>query len=194
MQIPAIILAAGASSRLGHPKQLVKAAGETLLARTIRLCTEAGASSVHVVLGANRDIIVQEVRIEPGIEVFNPAWKQGIASSIHAGLRAVESSSSRVTGVLLLTCDQPELSSRHLRNLRAAFEDRESAQIAASAYAGTLGVPALFPRSSFPDLYALTGDRGARSLIARSPHLVVQVAFIGGEIDIDQPSDLSHLD
>jgi CTP:molybdopterin cytidylyltransferase MocA len=96
-------------------------------------------------------------------------------------------------GVLVLGCDQPRLSVNHLRELIRAFEAQNDQVIAASAFADTLGAPAIFPRIAFPRLLALRGDKGARSLIANAPCAVVAVPFEGGEIDIDSPRDLAQI-
>ena len=191
MTVPAIILAAGASRRLGHPKQLVRIEGETLLVRTIRVVCEAGADPVSVVLGANRE------RIESGIDlsnvrlVANSAWEQGIATSIHAGIQALLSLSPDATAALLLVCDQPKLTAEHLRALIADYEQSAGAAIVASRYAGMAGIPAIFPASQFADLLALRGDTGARILLRNPKCEVIEIEFAGGETDIDTPADLA---
>src|ERR1700730_17702082 len=117
MGIPAIVLAAGASSRLGQPKPLLAYHGKTLLARAIGLALEAGADPVFVVLGANLDIILPAGLSDRAVPVINKDWQEGISSSIQAGLRAVHGMLPATEGVLLLTCDQPRLSAHHLSAL-----------------------------------------------------------------------------
>ena len=193
MSVAAIILAAGASRRLGQPKQLLGLDGETLLARAIRLAAEAGASPVIAVLGAHFNAIGASIASMQVIVVFNEQWEQGIAGSIHAGLDAVNSNAPDSAGVLLLTCDQPRLTAAHLLALLDRFSLSGAKAIVASRYAGSPGVPAVFPRSVFPDLRSLEGDRGARSLLANPPCPLVAVEFTGGEIDIDSPEDMAYL-
>jgi CTP:molybdopterin cytidylyltransferase MocA len=191
MSFPAIVLAAGASRRLGQSKQLLKHGSETLLKRAIRLANEAGASPVFAVLGADFEIIKASVPFHDATVVFNGHWEQGIASSIHAGLKAVNG--TQPAAVLLLTCDQPRLTAAHLRGLTGAFAAQSAPSIVASTYAGVLGTPAVFPRAVFPELLALKGDKGARELLKEPSCPLVAVEFAGGEVDIDIPADLDHL-
>jgi molybdenum cofactor cytidylyltransferase len=197
MSVGAIILAAGASSRLGQPKQLLMHGGETMIGRAIRLANEAGTAPVIAVLGAHHEIIAQALASdgpEGAIPVMNERWPEGIATSIHAGLRALEVAASEAAGAVILGCDQPRLTAEHLRALIEAFTGQAEPAIAASAYAGTLGVPAVFPREVFAELRLLEGDRGARVLLMKPPCRLVAVDFPGGEIDIDLPADLAQLE
>lgn len=192
MSIPAIVLAAGASQRLGQPKQLVEFEGETLLNRTIRMAREAGADPVLVVLGARFAEICATLPLEDVVLAFNDEWQSGMASSIRAGLRALTACDPQAEAVLLLTCDQPRLTVDHLRGLFAASAQHPG-RIAASRYRGTRGTPAIFPRALFPPLSNLHGDRGARSLLLHPSCDVVEIDFPGGEVDIDTPADLHSL-
>ena len=193
MALPAIILAAGASRRLGQPKQLVRFDGETLLERTMRLAREAGVAPVLVVLGANFSSITAAIAFRDAIPVLNDQWELGMASSILAGLDEAETRAPDAGGVLLLACDQPRLTSQHLGGLLKAFREQRQESIVCSQYAGTKGIPAVFPRSVFVALRALRGDQGARGLFNHAPCPVVALPFAGGEIDIDLPSDLAQL-
>jgi CTP:molybdopterin cytidylyltransferase MocA len=194
MPIAAIILAAGASRRLGQPKQLIGYAGESLLERALRLAKEAGASPVLVVLGANFAPICASIPFNEAIPVFNEKWEQGMATSIHAGLNEADVRSPEASGALVMSCDQPRFSASHLRSLLQAFNAAQSEPtIVASNYAGIHGIPAVFPRSVYPKLHALHGDKGARALLTKPPCRIVSVACSGCEIDIDLPEDLAHL-
>jgi CTP:molybdopterin cytidylyltransferase MocA len=192
--VAAIVLAAGASRRLGQPKQLLTFMGETLLARSIRLAKEAGADPVLVVLGAHRERIRTTVSLDDMEIAINEEWEQGIATSIHAGLKKLEAIAHDAQGVLILSCDQPRLSAAHLRGLIDSFCAQSENSIVASAYARVLGIPAVFPRIAFPHLLVLSGDKGARALLAKPPCRLVSLPFEGGEIDIDQPGDLAELE
>jgi molybdenum cofactor cytidylyltransferase len=193
MPVAAIILAAGASRRLGQPKQLIMMGGETLLARAMRLTKEAGANPVLVVLGAFRDAIRASIEFHEAVVVVNQDWQQGMATSIHSGLRSLDSDGVLADGVLILSCDQPKLTSQHLRALIDAFEAQQAPTIVASAYSSIRGIPAVFPRDAFPALLALRGDTGARALFAHAPCNVISVPFDGGDVDIDLPADLAQL-
>jgi molybdenum cofactor cytidylyltransferase len=188
--VAAIVLAAGASRRLGQPKQLLMLDGETLLARSVRLAGEAGVAPILVVVGARAELI--GAAVPPGIAtvVMNEDWEQGIASSIHAGVNALNAGAR---GALILACDQPRLSAEHLRGLIETFDAQGVASIVASAYAGVVGIPAVFPREAFPHLLALSGDKGARALLMYPPCPLIALPFEGGEVDIDQPDDMAQL-
>jgi CTP:molybdopterin cytidylyltransferase MocA len=193
MTVAAIILAAGASRRLGQPKQLLTLQDETLLARAVRLAQEADASPILAVLGSNFREIRVAISSSNAISVHNDRWRQGIASSIHAGLRALSVCAPEVAGALLMGCDQPRVTADHLRALINTFSSQDSPAILASSYAGVLGVPAVFPQNTFAELKALRGDKGARSVIEKGSHPVIAVECAGGEIDIDSPADLAQL-
>ena len=193
--VAAIVLAAGASRRLGQPKQLLLLGGETLLARAIRLANEAGAARVFVVLGAHRETICANIAADiwnRAAFVFNDNWEEGIASSIHAGLNALKDAAPNAAA-LILTCDQPRLTAAHLRTLIDKFSAQPEPSIVASTYAGVLGIPAVFPRSLFPDLLALSGDNGARLLLNHPRCPIIALLFEGGEVDIDLPADIDEL-
>jgi molybdenum cofactor cytidylyltransferase len=194
MAVAAIILAAGASRRLGQPKQLIGFRGESLLERALRLAHEAGAAPVLVVLGANFAPICAAIPFKDAIPVFNEKWEHGISTSIHAGLNEADVRAPQASGALLMACDQPRLSADHLRALMQTFADHAQQSIVASCYAGTHGIPAVFPRSVYGKLHALHGDRGARALLVKPPCPLITIPFEGGEIDIDLPSDLARLE
>jgi molybdenum cofactor cytidylyltransferase len=194
MPVAAIVLAAGASRRLGRPKQLLMHGGETMIARAIRLASEAGAAPVIVVLGAHREPIREAIQWSNFTPVINHAWDQGISTSIQAGLAALKDSAPPVSGVLMLACDQPRLSTVHLRAMLELFCAQAAPAIVASAYQGVLGIPAVFPREAFAELRSLRGDKGARPLLMQPPCPLVTLPFPGGEIDIDLPADVTHLE
>ena len=194
MSVAAIILAAGESRRLGRPKQLLTCQGETLLNRAIRIASEAGLSPLLAVLGAHFELIRASIQSPAAIPLHNDHWRQGMGSSIEAGMRALRVCAPEARGVLLMGCDQPRLTADHLRALLAAFESRPSPVIVASSYAGVHGVPAVFPGETFADLRALRGDKGARSVVKEAPVPVVAIELEGGEVDIDSPEDLAKLE
>ena len=177
----AIILAAGASTRLGQPKQLIQLAGETLIDRTVRTAREAGSSPVLVVLGAGLPQVVTHSTLKDAIKVINRHWQQGMASSIVRGVEILQAIAN-VDGVILMTCDQPAVTPAHLQRLAASEEPT------ASFYANRRGVPAFFPHTSFPDLLKLAGDHGARDLLKHARTIELR----GGELDIDTAADLAH--
>lgn len=191
MSVAAIIVAAGASSRLGQPKQLVLVDGEPLLQRAIRCALGAGAEPVFVVLGAHRQIILNAIDFVSATVLVNGEWQEGLASSIRVGVKAVETE-THSAGVLLMTCDQPRVTVEHLRKMMEQFEARAGTVLIASIYAGIRGIPAVFPRVAFADLLDLRGDKGARGLLAKASRPVVEIPLEGGEVDIDRPEDIAE--
>ncbi|HEY6413625.1 MAG TPA: nucleotidyltransferase family protein [Edaphobacter sp.] len=176
MRIAAVVLAAGSSSRLGSSKQLVRFGGENLLERAVRVAREAGCEPVVVVLGASADLIRSQSVLGDACVVVNEGWASGMGGSIGVGVSVLHG----VEGCVVMTCDMPALSASHLRLLMS------TAEVKASRYAGRKGVPAFFPKKHFGELKALSGDKGARELLAeaRSEELV------GGELDVDTVEDL----
>lgn len=179
--VAALVLAAGASRRLGELKQLVRLNGETLVERAVRVCREAGCSPVVVVLGASAAEVREQCEFWDAEIVTNDEWAEGMGSSVRRGVQALP---SEAAGCVITTCDQPAVTLEHLRALML------SGELTASAYAGRHGVPAYFPRRMFADLMSLSGDAGARQLLrdARSLELA------NGELDIDTPADLARVE
>jgi molybdenum cofactor cytidylyltransferase len=193
MPVAAIVLAAGESRRLGQPKQLLLLHGETLIARAVRLASEACADPVIAVLGSQHDLISNSIGASGATVVINHDWQLGISTSIHAGIQTLAEHAPESQGALVLGCDQPRLGVNHVRQLIHSFDAQSGNVIVASVYCGIQGIPAIFPRAAFSGLLALRGDRGARTLIANAPCAVVQVPFDGGEIDIDLPDHITQI-
>ena len=125
----AVILAAGASTRLGQPKQLIRIAGETLLDRAVRIAGKAGCLPVIVVVGAALPEVVTRTTLLGAIKVVNREWRLGMSTSIGRGVEILQAIAPESRGVLLMTCDQPAVTSQHIRALIGSEE------ITASAYA-----------------------------------------------------------
>lgn len=188
MVITAVILAAGAATRFGGPKQIAEIDGEPLVHRSIRTARVAGARRIVCVVGAHIE------RVRPALSdlevhvVDNPKWRLGLSTSIVCGVRAaIHLGETESLAVLL--ADQPFIPASHLRALHTQREDN-GAPVAATAYEHGVGVPAVFGASLFPALQTLTGDRGAAKLIrncARSVSVAVPSAAV---LDIDSPADL----
>lgn len=178
-----VILAAGKSSRLGQPKQLLPYAGKTLIEHAVSVALESGADQVIVVLGAYAEEVaraIQHMRVQL---VVNEGWNSGMGSSIGTGIGAVWETIDRA---IVMLADQPLIGGNHLRLIASVDAD-----IVASSYAETLGTPCLFERKHFDALNSLQGDRGARDLIrAMNP---VSVPLGGESLDIDTPADVSRL-
>jgi molybdenum cofactor cytidylyltransferase len=185
----AIVLAAGASTRFGSAKQLVRVAGRPLLHAAIAHAVEVAGAAVTVVLGAHAAELSPLLTHSQVSVVVNRQWREGIASSIRAGVSRLPSS---CTAVLLTLVDQAAVTGEDLKRLVGAWR-RQPEYIAAARYGTTTGVPAIFPRSTFSDLQLLRGDVGARSLLQRNPDRLVHVPMERAAIDIDTPEDLLKL-
>jgi molybdenum cofactor cytidylyltransferase len=179
VSIAGIVLAAGSSSRLGRPKQTVMLGGETLVERAVRVAQEAGLSPVIVVIA---DATLMDGLQQMGATVlFNEKAFEGMASSIRLGVSRVKDLNA--SGVVLMTCDQFEMQSEHLRVLCD-----QSERVAGSGYAGKRGIPAYFPASVFDGLLQLHGDVGARELL-QTARVVVDESLA---FDIDTEEDLAR--
>jgi molybdenum cofactor cytidylyltransferase len=186
-----IILAAGASTRLGRPKQLLPWQGATLLQHAVKTALTVTTQPV-VVTGANGEHLA--AALDPGQVklVFNPNWQQGIASSIRCGLQALLNRTPEPDQVIFMVCDQPFVTAGLLLDL---INERQKSHkpIVASAYAGSLGIPALFDKSLFPQLLDLQGDTGARKIIQQHAEETAYVVFKEGEFDIDTEGQYNEL-
>ncbi len=185
----AIVLAAGASTRFGSAKQLVRVAGRPLLHTVVARAVDVAGSAVIVVLGAHAAELAPLLTHTPASVVINREWREGLASSIRAGIAKLPSSCN---AVLLLLADQAAVTAEDLKRLASAWR-RQPEYIAAARYGMVTAVPAIFPRSNFAELAALRGDVGARALLQRNPDRVVRVPMPSAEIDVDTPEDLLSL-
>jgi molybdenum cofactor cytidylyltransferase len=185
----AIVLAAGASSRFGSAKQLVRVGGRPLLHTAVARAADVAGTAVTVVLGARAAELTPLLTHSAASVVINRSWREGIASSIRTGVARLPPS---CTAVLLLLVDQAAVTGEDLKRLVGAWR-RQPEHIVAARYGTTTGVPAIFPRSSFSDLQALRGDMGARALLQRNPDRVVRVPMPSAALDIDTPEDLLKL-
>lgn len=185
-----VVLAAGDSSRLGEPKQLLRHRGETLIHRAARLGLSTGPADAVIVLGAHLDAMRAQVRDLPIRPIDSEDWPLGMSHSLRAGIAAL---SPRCAGALILLCDQIALETAHLAALVGAWH-RDPAHAAASRYDGRPGVPAVLPRAWFDDLQQLEGDRGAGALLAQRSDQVIAIDNSALAIDIDRAIDLHWLE
>ena len=188
--IAAIILAAGASERMGEPKQLLPFQGRSLLRHAALTALASRCRSVFIVLGAQAERLAEEVNDLAVQIVENPAWADGMGTSIRAGIAAL--SVENTDGALLMLCDQPLITAATLDELVTLYEQAQPSAVA-SAYAGALGVPALFSRALFPELLALPGQAGAKQVLLRHQAHVKAVAVAAGQLDVDTPADYARL-
>lgn len=193
--VAAIVLAAGGAARFGSPKALACFRGKTLVRATVDCAVAAGCAPVLVVVGDAGPAIEREIRPAGAAVVANPEWATGPGSSIRTGVEHAlrTASGTAPAGFLLLACDQPLLGPEIIRSLLDAF-DGSPGRMVAAAYAGTVGVPALFEASLGADLLALPPGCGAKALLARDSGRLVRVPWAGGAEDVDRPEDLARLE
>ena len=189
VKIGAVILAAGSSSRLGQPKQLLQHEGRTLVRGTAEAALAAGCDPVAVVVGAECEKVAAALRDLAVLIVPNEDWQRGLGTSIRAGVARLGESDA----LLLLVCDQPKVDAGLLRQL-IARQQQTGQPMVATSYAGTHGVPALFARSCFEQLLSLGEESGAKTLLLARPAEVATVEFPAAALDIDTPEDLPALD
>jgi molybdenum cofactor cytidylyltransferase len=190
--IGAVILAAGPSTRMGTPKQLLQFRGETLVRRAASAAMRAGCHPVVVVTGAHAVITRQALRGLDVQEAENKQWESGMSSSLRVGIEALVIAAPCVQAVVLMLCDQPFVTPEVITGLVAAQRETGRA-IVASGYGGSYGVPALFSRKYFAELIALEGVLGAKQVIQKHLAKVHLISFPKGEIDIDTPDDFARL-
>src|SRR5258707_219220 len=192
MTIAAILLAAGGSTRMGPPKQLLKYQGQSLVRRSALAALASLCRPVQVVVGCHADRVRQELNGLPVQIVDNDNWAMGMGSSIRAGLQAALDRTPHLDAAVFMVCDQPHVNASAIGRLLNAYQQTR-APVVASAYQNTTAVPALFGRSLFPDLLALPADQGAKAVIMTHAERVVSVSLPEGAMDVDTVSDYERL-
>jgi molybdenum cofactor cytidylyltransferase len=177
VRIAAVVLAAGASRRLGRAKQSLEIGGETLLERAVRIAAEARLEPVIVVV---RDEEVGK-SLRGCDVVVNALADEGLASSIRVG--AARAQELGVVGVVVMACDQVALRAEHLRELCGEVD-----RVTGSGYAGKVGIPAYFPAEEFGELMELRGDVGARELLRGAAAIIDE----GLALDVDTEADFQR--
>jgi molybdenum cofactor cytidylyltransferase len=183
----AVVLAAGGSTRLGRPKQLLTRDGETLVHRAARLALASGATRVLVIVGAHAEDVAAAVSDLPVECLVNARWNEGLAGSVRV---AADSLATHAHTTLLLTCDQPALDVAHLEALL------EAARLASSGAAAThlgdrVGVPAVVAPAMLRAARAVQGDRGLRDVLNAAGAGVAACYAPEMGVDIDTPDDVA---
>ena len=179
-----VLLAAGASIRLGQPKQLLTYHGRSFIQNMISAAVNANLHPVIVVLGAHGTLIAGEITNTNVHIAHNNDWEEGIASSIRCGIKTLQKVEPACDGAILMVCDQPYISSSLLDDLLAS-QRKTGSPIAAAYYNDVAGTPALFHKKIFSDLLLLRGDRGAQNILRQHADRLTTVPFPMGIIDID---------
>ncbi len=185
-RVSAVVLAAGAATRFGLPKQLVDVGGTTMIEHILHVVQRAGVDEVVVVLGHKAAQVARHIPSWCRI-ALNQRWQEGVSTSIQAGLDAT---SGPAQAVLFIVADQPYLRSGEIDRLLWAYYGHTKA-VVVPVYQGRRGNPVLFDRSLFPLLRDLSGDSGGRQVMERLPQQVLTVEMPSPEmfVDIDTQAD-----
>jgi len=191
MNIGIIVLAAGSSSRMGKPKQLLDIRGVPLLVKTIQAALQSKAGSVTIVLGSN-DAMHREVISNLNIDIVeNTTWQQGMGNSLKAGLNHLLSKNPMLNAVIIMVCDQPSITADHLNDLIDTYVSNKRS-IVASYYSNAPGVPALIDKKIFRELLSIHDSHGAKKIILQHPDETDLINFPSGAIDLDTPEDYTN--
>lgn len=192
--VVALLLAAGGGRRLGgRPKALLSHRGRPLVEHAVRVLREGGCSRVHVVLGARSEEVRARADLADCVLVDNPAWEQGMGTSLRAGLESLAGTDARAALVSLV--DQPGIGPRAVARVLGAGTGEES--LVSAAYDGVRGHPVLFGAAHWAGIAATaTGDRGARAYLKEHADAVerVECGDVAEAYDIDTEADLAHLE
>ena len=185
MNTSIIILAAGASSRMGMPKQLLMIEGKTLIKRVSETVMNTPCYPIVIVLGANREAIRKELEKMPITVIDNPQWENGMSSSIKMGLAGAYMTQKAIDAVIFLTIDMPFVSAELINDMVANATENPDSQIVACSYENQVGIPVLFKRSLFNELLELKGDEGAKKIVLKNKEKTSLINFPKGKFDLD---------
>ncbi len=181
-----LILAAGNSSRLGSPKQLLDVNGQKLLTHVVRQACDSKAADVYVVLGSDANVLSQLIKNYKVEIIVNKDWENGMGSSLKAGIREIQKQSTYDI-VIVSVCDQPFLTSALFNQLLDQTGEQE---IVVSVYSDrSFGPPTLFRKSQFARLMTIKDAAGAKSVIKNYDGELGLIPFEKGDIDLDTKQD-----
>jgi molybdenum cofactor cytidylyltransferase len=183
-----VLLAAGGSTRMGRPKQLLPFRGTTLLRHAARTALATGCAPLVVVLGGEAPACRQTLEGLAFSMAENADWEQGMAGSIRCGIKMLEQVYPEVRAALILVHDQPLITPEMLQKLVALWKPPDI-RAAAAFYGGSVGVPAVFDRALFAELKALSGAEGAKKILLRGGPAVASIEMPEALVDIDRPED-----
>lgn len=189
MNVAIIVLAAGKSSRMGFPKQLISINGKSLIKNILLNVLDTKCYPITVVLGANKPQIVPELIDAPITLIDNANWEKGMGSSIKMGLVGTYMVEKNIEAIVVMTVDMPFVNDKIINELIEKAAD-EHIEIVASKYEKTLGVPALFKRSVFEDILTMSDTDGAKNLILKNKATTAWIEFPEGKYDLDTPEDV----
>jgi molybdenum cofactor cytidylyltransferase len=186
-----VVLAAGKSTRMGSPKQLLNLFGKSMIVSILDTVLKTECYPVVAVLGANGIKISKEIEKMPITVIDNPNFESGMASSIVSGLIGAYMTSKEIDSIIFITSDQPQITPSHIQNLIEKAENSNK-NIIASKFTGGFGIPALFKKPLFEEILDLKGDNGAKKLIMKFKESVDFVDFKDGNLDLDTMEDYNN--
>ncbi|UNY98731.1 nucleotidyltransferase family protein [Zhouia spongiae] len=187
--IAILILAAGSSSRMGAPKQLLAVGNQKMISVIVGNAAKSKAGKIYCVLGAKAEEIQKDIKRSGAEVIYNADWEKGLGSSIAAGVKHMCSTKEQLDGILIMLSDQPKVDEVYLNNMIRLFKQKPD-KIIASKYQYRYGVPALFPSAYFKLLMQLEGDKGARSILNKTHKMNVETPGDSECLDdIDTPED-----
>jgi len=187
-KIAIVILAAGKSLRMGFAKQIIRINNEPLLKITLDKI-ESISENTYCVLGANKDLILEEIHFNNTVVIDNLNYEKGLSSSISICIEFFEKKNLNYDGVLFVLGDQPAIETEYFSSIINRF-NKHKTKIIATNYDGKAGVPALFPKSFFKELKIIKGDKGAREILKNKPKSIIFESFKTSLVDIDTRKDL----
>ena len=189
-KLSTLILAAGNSSRLGSPKQLIEFEGQTLIERITETALSI-SEEVLIVLGGNSELILPKLERFNNVisTIYNPDWKEGMGTSIRIGVEKLAENSDLI---IILLADQPFISKVLLQNMLQSYAKTQN-PIVSCIYSNSLGVPILFDKSVFFELLKLNGDKGAKSFLHLYKNRISTIDFPEAIVDIDTLEDVENL-
>ena len=186
-----IILAAGNSSRLGQPKQLLRFNEKSLIRYTADEAVKVAGKQVIVVTGAHKNLVEEELCDCPAHTIHNTYWQEGMSSSIYIGLITLISIFPNIHAVTICVSDQPFIAAAIFQQM-INEQQQTNKGVVAAAYGGTTGVPVLFTDRYFIELLNLKGSEGAKILLNKFPDDFTTIDFEKGHIDLDTPEDVAQ--
>lgn len=187
-KVAVLILAAGSSSRMKTPKQLLKIGNKTLLEIVLEKAKFIFEEPVFCVLGANEKLIRKTINTKNIEFIYNKNYLEGLSTSIVSGIKYLEKTSNHFDGIMILLADQPAIDSVYLKNLLHLFQTNKNSLIA-SKYQDKVGVPAIFPKEYFNELKLLKGDEGAKKIIIKNKKDTIYSSLTSNFTDIDTKKD-----
>lgn len=191
-KIPILLLAAGSSSRMGQPKQLLPWGSQTLIEHQIQTLLQTG-NPVNVVLGSSSNLIIPVIE-KYSLDIFiNADWESGMGSSISLGISQIIQKFPDANGVLITLLDQPLITTSYIEKMLGAYQPDSQQILVSRSASGWTGVPVLFDQCYLKELTELSNDEGAKKITKRHEKNVILLD--GGEIleDMDTPETYQQL-